>query len=70
MISSSEKPKCGCDNGQAFDQDGEPYPCPCTEDAKCEGCGKPAVTADSDGIPLCRECADACDELAAKKGTR
>lgn len=32
------------------------------ETERCEGCGRPAVTADSDGVPLCRECADACDE--------
>lgn len=37
------------------------------DDERCEGCGNPAVTADSDGIPLCRKCADACDDLALEK---
>lgn len=36
------------------------------DDEPCEGCGKPSVTADSDGIPLCRECADACDEQSVR----
>lgn len=31
---------------------------------KCEGCGKPPVTSDNDGVPLCRKCGD---ELLASK---
>jgi hypothetical protein len=31
-----------------------------TEDGEqpCEGCGKPATTADIEGVPLCKECMD------------
>lgn len=29
---------------------------------KCAVCGKPAVTADVDGEPLCRKCFDACPD--------
>lgn len=32
------------------------------EDDPCEGCGSPAVTSDSDGVPLCQKCADACKD--------
>jgi len=28
----------------------------------CEGCGKPSTTSDSEGVPLCDDCAKACDE--------
>jgi hypothetical protein len=34
----------------------------CWPDRKCEGCDSAAVTSDPDGIPLCAECARACDE--------
>jgi hypothetical protein len=32
-----------------------------TEDGEqpCEGCGKPATCADSEGVPLCKTCFDA-----------
>ena len=33
---------------------------------RCEGCNAPAVTADADDVPLCRPCAVACCESAAK----
>lgn len=28
------------------------------ETEKCEGCGEPAVTFDSEGVPLCKICAE------------
>lgn len=29
---------------------------------KCEGCGRPAVCFDPDGVPLCEKCAEAATE--------
>jgi hypothetical protein len=31
-----------------------------SDDDKCEGCGKPAKHYDSEGVPLCEACYDAC----------
>jgi hypothetical protein len=33
------------------------------DERKCEGCGAPAVTSDSEGIPLCQACFDALPEI-------
>lgn len=30
------------------------------EPEKCEGCGAPATTSDSEGVPLCNECYQTC----------
>lgn len=35
---------------------------PITDEPQCEGCAKLATTSDTEGIPLCDECADACSE--------
>lgn len=32
---------------------------------KCEGCKRPAVTHDADGVPLCRDCFDEMLDAAA-----
>ncbi len=33
---------------------------------KCEGCNSPATTRDSEGVPLCAECAKVCDDGGLK----
>ena len=37
------------------------------EPERCEGCGKPATTCDSECVPLCGECADALAMEAADR---
>ena len=36
-------------------------PSPATDNL-CEGCGKPATATDSEGTPLCDDCAKECDD--------
>jgi hypothetical protein len=40
------------------------------QEERCEGCGVPATTHDSDDVPLCDECYDALDEVAEPEEDR
>lgn len=40
-----------------------------TDNVPCEGCARPAVGLDENGLGACAECAEALEQLAASEGT-